>query len=261
MILEKYDAIVTSNEDEEFSGRIRVACSGLLGDEDSELPDWVLPKFDWGWFYIPDVGEIVEIEVSISSETDEIKGQSSIDGLDVSWTGKRLWTSEEVDGAHEPRPLLDDFKENYGKRRGFATPNGHIFIFDDTPGKEKVFLTWKQGDKNQTIEMNETGYTKISNSDESQIHLDAENEQIEVTDKHGNVIRMKSGEMETEGTKITLKNATINLLDGADEPVMRGNTTKTWLDTHAHMTGMGLSGPPTVTLPTAALSRNCNVGA
>ncbi len=241
MNIEKYDATVTA-VDEEQLGRIRVSCAGLLGDEDSELPDWVLPKFDWGWFYIPDVGEIVEIEVTTGSETDEIPGQSSIDGLDVHWTGtgKRYLTNESVEGQNEVRIIHDEFKTNYGKRRGFATPAGHIFVFDDTDGSEKIILSWKHDTSKQSVTFDNDG--------------------ILVEDKHGNVIRMKDGSMETEGTQIDLKNGKINLLDGADEKVMRGDTTKTWLDTHTHPTGMGPSGPPTVALPSNALSQNCKVG-
>jgi phage gp45-like len=40
----------------------------------------------------------------------------------------------------------------------------------------------------------------------------------------------------------------------ADEPALKGTTTKQHIDTHVHPTAFGLSGAPTVELPTAALS-------
>lgn len=259
MKIEKYDATVMTNEDPEQRGRIKIACAGLLGDEETELPEWVEPNLQWGWFVIPEPGEIVEIETREGNDQDEIFGQSSMENLEIRWSGKRSWTGDEVDNG-EVRSINDEFKENYGKRRGFATPAGHLFIFDDTGGSEKIFLTWTQGDKSQTIELNETGSIKISNSDSSVVHLDAENEKIEITDKHNNVVRMSADLIETEGTEITLKNTTVNLLDGTVEPILKGTATKTAYDAHTHPTAFGPSGPPVVLLPSNALSQNANVG-
>ncbi len=142
--LEKYKAIVVAvDEEEDPPGYIRVACSGILEDEDTALPMAIAPAFDWGWFYIPDVGETVEIEVEVSSEQDESPSQFSIDNLNATWRNKRFHTSDETEEPTEPRPIPKDFTEkNYGKRRGFATPVGHIFLFDDTEGETKIYLTW-----------------------------------------------------------------------------------------------------------------------
>ena len=70
MTTQTFDATVTNIEDPEKRGRIEVSCAGLLGDEDSTLPMWVEPNTDWGWFYVPDVGELVEIE-HVSSTSDD----------------------------------------------------------------------------------------------------------------------------------------------------------------------------------------------
>lgn len=137
MMTEKYPAVVVSSDDPEQRGRIRVSCTGLLGDDDAELPQWVEPKAPWGWFLIPDPGEQVEIEVVTHNDEDESYGQSSIDGMDPQWTGVRYLGGEE---AQTPAPLHDFFKENYGKRRGFATPFGHVLVFDDTDGKSSIAI-------------------------------------------------------------------------------------------------------------------------
>lgn len=146
-ITERYTATVTSTEDEENRGRIKVACAQLLGDEDSELPDFIEPSLDWGWFVVPDVGEQVEIEVVTGTETDESPGQGLLEGGtdNVRWRMVRPYTDEELDGesTNIPAPIHPEFvAENYGKRRGFATPAGHILLFDDTEGATKIFLTW-----------------------------------------------------------------------------------------------------------------------
>ena len=76
MRTERYEAVVSSNEDEEQRGRIQVTCPALLGDDITVLPCWLEPIHDWGWFYVPDVGEQVEIEIAASDELDETFGQT-----------------------------------------------------------------------------------------------------------------------------------------------------------------------------------------
>lgn len=279
MRLEKYDAIVTSNEDEELRGRLRVACAGLLGDEDVELPDWVLPKFDWGWFCIPDVGEIVEIEVASASDTDEIPGQSTIDGLDIYWTGKRHWTDEETDGENESRPLPEDFKTNYGKRRGFATPMGHIFYFDDTEGAQKIQMSWYDGEKYQFISLDETGSIVLSNKNGTYLYLDAENEAaslvdqngnsiamdgdgIKLIDKFGNIIELKDGVVQVisqggitiTGGSCSVATGSVDLADGATDYVVKGTSFKITYDAHTHPGPFGPTGPPVIPMPPTNLS-------
>lgn len=132
---ERHVAVVAANIDPETRGRIQVRSLSLLGSDDVVLHEWIEPCFDWGWFYVPDIGEQVEIEVVSGSDKDEIPGQAFLEAPDFRWRGKRFYSTSQ--------PVPDDFKVNYGKRRGFATPGGHIFIFDDTPGQESITLTWK----------------------------------------------------------------------------------------------------------------------
>src|SRR6185436_657282 len=138
-ITETHIATVTAIQDPDKRGRIRVACVGLLGDETTEVPHWIEPALEWGWFVVPDVGEIVDIELVAHDSTDESPGQSSINTPNMRWRG-RHWGGSKTDAA---RPIPEDFTtKNYGKRRGFATPGGHILMFDDTEGGEKISLAW-----------------------------------------------------------------------------------------------------------------------
>jgi hypothetical protein len=198
-IKETYPATVTKNDDDEERGRIKVSCVGILGDDESELPMWVEPLLDWGWFYIPDNGEIVDIEVISSSELDESYQQASIDNLDIKWKGKRYYGNENGD---EPTTIHDYFKENYGKRRGFATPFGHVMIFDDTEGSQKLILSWakeKQATEDENISqliIDSDGTVKLSVLGKNSIHI-KENEveillnegaSVKLTDKDADAI-------------------------------------------------------------------------
>lgn len=174
---ETFPATVMATNDDEQRGRIRVSCAGLLGDEDAELPMWVEPIPDWGWFYVPDVDEIVEIEVVTGSNLDENFGQASIDQLDIKWRGQRFYGNSEADN---PTVINAAFTEvNYGKRRGFATPFGHTVMFDDTDGSQKVAMTWVQEkqagsdtpEKLSQIILDSDGTVKLSVLGKHSIHL------------------------------------------------------------------------------------------
>jgi hypothetical protein len=235
-MIERYDATVTNNGEERKDGYIKVTCVGLLGDEDSEVPHWVRPVNDWGWFYVPNVDDIVEIEVETSSDRDEVEGQFSIDNLDVQWRTKRIYG--------ESTPIPADFTdEAYGKRRGFATPLGHIFLFDDTPDAPKVYLTWNKGttssDGNSTIMFDSDGTVKISIfGGKHYIHLKDNEYKLQLDDGVGVVVTDKDSD------------ATFKLGDGAVSSAISETLETLWnnmrstFGTHTHADAMGGTGPP-----------------
>lgn len=241
MNYEKHKAIVVANKDEKQLGRIQVACAGILGDEETAIPEWIPPVLDWGWFYIPDIGEIVEIEMNVSDATDEIEGQSSIDGMDLHWRGKRFYTGANMEPNNESRQIDDTFLTNYPKRRGFVTPMGHILYFDDTSGSQKIEIIWKDGTDTQSVSMDSDGI-KIKDKQGSEIHIDG------------------TGGVTVTSTDFTAKTTTVNLVDGADQSVVRGEDLLTWLNAHTHPTGMGPSSTPTTpALPADFLSSAAKV--
>ena len=101
-----YPATVTSTEDPEKRGRIKVACSAMMGDEETEIPQWVQPIYEWGWFVVPDPGEIVDLEVTEGHHDDEHFGQSSIANLDPRWKGRQRHRGE----AARSRRLQDQLR-------------------------------------------------------------------------------------------------------------------------------------------------------
>jgi hypothetical protein len=237
---ETFSAVVTNNKDDEERGRIRVACTGLLGDDDSDLPMWVEPILDWGWFYVPDIGEIIEIEVVSGSDIDEQQGQCSIDNLDIKWRGQRYYGNSK---AEEPTVIHSFFSgEHYGKKRGFSTPFGHVVMFDDSLNAPKITITW-------TSVKQSTEDTEIS-----QVIIDTDGTiSLKVLGK--NTLHLKENEIELtldEGAalKITGKDAdsTTILGDGgvkaaiADHLETFYGSLKSYIESAQVATAMGPSG-------------------
>lgn len=278
---ETYTATVTANDDPEQRGRIRCSCVGLMGDEDGDMPMWIEPEFQWGWFIVPDVGEQVEVTARKHGDGDDVFGQSSLEGMNVRWRGARHWTSED---AEEPRDVPEDFKTNYGKRRGFATPQGHVLLFDDTENKERITITWhgvRDGvDQFSFFSIDEDGSLVMSNRNGSLMYFNAADEQVTLVDEHGNsfttdadgmrmidnhgnIIEMADGVVQiisqgnivATGADFTAETGSYNLGTGAAFSPVWGEPLVTWLNTHTHPTPIGPTLTPLVPLvPSAVLS-------
>lgn len=276
---EAYPAVVTANEDPENRGRLRVACAALLGDEDSELPQWVEPLVSWGWFFIPDVGELIEIEVVTSSSEDEQHGQMSIDNLAPRWKGERHYGNEE---GEAPTPINTDFLKNYGKRRGFATPGGHVLVFDDTDGDRSITLTWTNKDEERSfMTFDKDGSFLVGTRVGHTMYFNAAAGELSIIDQHGNTYSSDANGsklINKDGATVDMNGTNIQILAGAGvtiscadavidagkvqlggqpliEAFILGTTfINTIFNLHTHPTGVGPSGPPTVPAPPTVLS-------
>lgn len=278
-----YPATVTAIEDPEKRGRIRVACAALMGDEETEMPQWVEPVYEWGWFVVPDPGEVVDLEVTEGHHDDEHFGQSSIANLDPRWRG-RYWGGNDTEVK---RPVPADFTTNYGKRRGFATPGGHVMMFDDTEGAKKFSITWKGGDNEYAyMSADEDGSWIIANKKGSLLYLNAKDGQmswvdqfgntiasdtdgIKVIDKSGCVASLKEGVIQllaANAVTMSCKNVVIDagqieLAQPAADFAVKGTTFLAGFMAHTHPTGVGPSGPPVPTGTEATwLSTKVKVG-
>jgi hypothetical protein len=262
VVREKHEAVVSSIEGfedgaDEKRGMISVICPALSGPPEDEtappLPILCEPAHDWGWFYIPDVGEQVEIEVVVSSDRDEVFGQAALEALRPVWRGKRYHTDSELgeatDGS-EPRPIHDDFvSTNYGKRRGFATPWGHVLLFDDTEGEPRIYLTHSKEqlapgetpdpEKVTRVEIEPDGSIKMRLLDKHELRLSAEDGQLSLSLDNGAsvVFGGKDG------------GATLTLGDGAKHvPIVEAlqalyDQLKLYIEGAVVPTSMGPSGP------------------
>lgn len=209
---ETYVGTVTNTDDPEKRGRILVTCPALLGDDTRELPGWVEPALPMGWFLIPDVGRQVAISISGGSENDLIAGQSSISS-GASWNAE-LYTTEQGDN-----PTPDEFKTNYGKRRGFKTPRGHVFFFDDSAGKEQVTLSWVGGTKaepkNALISLDKAGSFVAQDSAGSVIYLNGSNGETSVVNSSGAYLTMSDDGIalvDTNNNAIVMNSSGISLV-------------------------------------------------
>jgi hypothetical protein len=225
-VTERYEAVVADNQDEEVRGRIKVTCVGLLGDDETVHPMWIEPVLDWGWFYVPDIGEIVEIEVVTSSDEDQFPGEASISG-EMRWRGKRFFGNEEADNDDDKRPVNPVFtEENYGKRRGFATPKGHVLVFDDTDGAEMIRLSWTndQGETLTFIEIDKDGKLYISNKEEQLVQMT--DDEILVSHKDAQKVTIKDDNIEVDNggaQKITMDGSTVVVDHGLGNKMTLGD--------------------------------------
>lgn len=134
---------VTRNTDDELGDTLRGSVffksPTITGDTEFSLP--AKPCFPYagknsGIFFIPEVGDIIEIEIDLDdSETPDPRYRcgvySSVDEID------------------------ELFRINYPRRSGWVTKQGHYLLFDDTKGQEIVKLG--HAILGTSIEMNQLG--------------------------------------------------------------------------------------------------------
>lgn len=269
--VEKHIAVVANTDDPDKRFRIKVKCAAILGSEDVVLNRWVEPAFHWGMVLLPDVGEQVEIEVYSGSDKDEVEGQSFLENPDIRWRGTRYQGPDAYEGMFT--------ETNYGKRRGFVTPAGHLLMFDDTEGAEKINLVWHNAENGYAMfSMNEDGSVILANKNGSMLYLNAaagelalideygnsfssSSTGIKIIDASGNIIELKSGVVQVLGTSavtISCKDAVIDAgkvqLGGqpAAEALVKGTT---FLEAHttwvAAITTMVAALVPVTGIPTA----------
>lgn len=213
-IWEKYPAIVTRHDPDSKLGRIYCAIPGILGDETTEYPDPIDPVFDWGWFFLPDIGEEVEIEIVVEDDTGEdVRAQAFVDDPRIRWRGKRFRADEKTldEGGRQPHELFTS--KNYGKRRGFATPQGHVLFFDDTEDDKQITLAWREAPDSANfsqLTFDKDGSAMLLNRQGSILFLNADGGEVMLADEHGN-----SYSSNDEGIKIIdIFNNSIELRDG-----------------------------------------------
>jgi hypothetical protein len=241
-----YLARVVNNKDPEKRGRVKVSCPDLVGTN-RELPDWVEPLLDWGWFYVPDVDELIEIEVLLTTGRDTRPLESSLHKLNMKWRGGRVYGGEKTDA---PRPIPDQFTENY-KRRGIATPLGHILFFDDTPGEQTVTLSWSDGSTPpvySSITVDTDGTIKLSLGDgQHLLHLKENELEVKLSEGASLKVTGKDSSTVTVLGDGGVKAAIADHLQTLYTQAVTGM--KPTFDDHIHPTGMGPSGKPVTQFP------------
>ena len=185
-----FTAVVTNVEDPEQRGRLKVTCSALLGDESQELPGWVEPELQVGWFWIPNVGQQVTLTTALGASSDLYSGQSSIASANLRWDAARYTE----DGAEGGNPVGSEFKTNYGNRRGFKTPRGHVFFFDDKKGDEQITISWAGGTdaqpKTALMSLDSDGSFVVQDSGGSVLYMNGKDGETTLLNQGGSYIMM-----------------------------------------------------------------------
>jgi hypothetical protein len=99
---------------------------------DRELPFWIPPRVPFvGSFFVPNVGDQIEIEVTSRAPGDQQRGEASLTAHGATYI---------VTLYNDAQPIPSDFLTHYPQRRGFKTAAGHLLIFDDTDSDPTVTI-------------------------------------------------------------------------------------------------------------------------
>ena len=150
------------------------------------------------------------------------------------------------------------------------TEAGHVLVFEDKQGEEKVTLTSSAG---AVAEMNPGGSVQLTDSGGATVFIDAEAGVILIEDANGNSIELASAgitatdvsgnEIKTSGAGVEVSAPTINLkgnmvtVAGAGgEPLVKGNLFLAMFNSHVHTTTApgAPTSPPIVPLTPAVLT-------
>jgi len=138
-----YRALVMRNDDPKERGRIQISCPQVGHDEKTAVDVWVSPMVDvtgdrFGWFNPPLVGSVVRV---FFDNGDPSAPKGYVGG----------WFSDSDKASPVPKEL--GYVDGKPQKRGFRSRAGHLLMFDDTAGDEKVRLVWHKiadGDEAKT---------------------------------------------------------------------------------------------------------------
>jgi uncharacterized protein involved in type VI secretion and phage assembly len=185
----KYRGFVADNADPELRGRLKLRVPSVYGLETS---DWALPCVPFGGapghglYLLPEPDDMVWAEFE----------EGDIDR--PIWSGCSFPAGSEV-----PEP---------GKRT-LLTPKGHCIELVDVDDAEAVVITHAGGAK---LEIDPKGTILLEDQSGGSVTLDAENEAIVLTDKHGNTFSMSADGITIEdanGNKLVMGSSGIALED------------------------------------------------
>lgn len=188
--------IVTNNKDPEGHGRVKVKFPWLSDEDESNWARVVSPMAgnDMGIFFLPEIDD----EVLVGFQYGDINMPYVLGSL---WNGKDV-----------PPKKNDDGKNNI---RMIKSRSGHVIIFDDTDGDEKIKIIDKTEKNVITID---TKTNTLSLESDSNIEISAPNGKVtinamdlEVTASASAKITASSGmDLESSGT-MNIKGTMVNI--------------------------------------------------
>lgn len=186
----QYDAVVTDNQDPTGQGRIRVACAGIQGDEETQLPVWIRSTMPHGMFSIPNIGQQIRITMTQDPTKDSFESQSTI-GLDtLSWDGQESRSAPNVTSPQTASMYM--VGKNYAQRRGWTSPAGNGFIVDDTQGDQEFMLLLQGDDGNTFIRFETDGSIVMNNPAQQLFYMNAGDRETTLANGNSHFIGMNS---------------------------------------------------------------------
>lgn len=249
-----YRAVVARNDDPEKRGRIQAQVGAVHSEP---LAVWVKPAFDGagaerGTFWPPEVGDTVYVSFA----------QGRPERPEVYFGG---WFGTRGGNASDPSEVPNElgYSGDYPDIRGLVTRMGHVLLFGDEAGNERVELIWNKpdagdealSDRTKTaarpgsassgggtahVKFTPNGSIEIQDNNASspqKVTLDAQAGQIVIEDANGNRVTLGPSGAKIESTSIDLGG-------NATEPAVLGQAWLKWAIKHQHSTSTGPSGPP-----------------
>ena len=223
-----YMAIVRDNKDPEGRGRIQAYCPEV-GQQDPGPAVWIQPALSGagnsrGTFWPPEIGDGVWVKFA---NGDPSKPKTYHGG----WYGTGEVPAEFATDSDVP------------DKRGMMTRGGHSIVFSDTPGDERLEITWHKPsavEEDRTKTPERTGQVAFLRFVEDSIVLQVKDTKTQIVIEDG---------------KITIDAENVDVCTGADTPAVRGNEWLQWASTHTHGTAWGPSSPPIQAPPSNILSK------
>lgn len=188
--------IVTNNKDPEGHGRVKVKFPWLSDEDESNWARVVSPMAgnDMGIFFLPEIDD----EVLVGFQYGDINMPYVLGSL---WNGKDVPPKKNYDGKNNIRMI--------------KSRSGHVIIFDDTDGDEKIEIIDKTEKNVITID---TKTNTLSLESDSNIEISAPNGKVtinamdlEVTASASAKITASSGmDLESSGT-MNIKGTMVNI--------------------------------------------------
>ncbi|MCP8689056.1 phage baseplate assembly protein V [Marinobacterium sedimentorum] len=244
----KHRGVVVDNQDPEHRGRLKLQVPSVLG---SQTSNWALPCLPFGGLDGQGCYSIPEVDAQVWVEFEAGNIDQAI------WVGT-FWQPGTSPGNAPP------------EKRLFATPSGHVMEFDDSSGEESFRLTHPAGTELTVTPQGSVNWTDASGA---VLHLDAQNNRVELNDASGNRITMDSSgtviqdsngnSTEMAAAGITIKGTTIKIegqqvaIGGSGgEALIKAQTFLSLFNSHTHAcTAPGSpSGPPIPPLTPAVMT-------
>ncbi len=226
----KYRGFVVDNNDPEQRGRVVVSVPSVLGEEPT---GWALPcspfggATNQGLFMVPEVGSQIWVEFEEGNVDHPI------------WTGV-FWQQ-----AGDPP---EEAAVTPPTTRVLRTPSGHVLQFDDASGAESIRL---HHPTEAELLVDASGTVSLTDAHGSRLVLDADTNEItlsdsngnkltmnasgtEVNDSNGNSIQMAAAGITVKGQQIVIDGTQVAVGGQGGEPLIKGTSFLGMFMTHMH---------------------------